>query len=314
MTKTKKSLYKLILFISAVVWGSTFLIMKETVKDVPLYYTLGIRFLPAGLIIMLIFIKRFNKNFNKRVLLHGIIVGLILAMGYALQSTGLTFSTPARNSFLNASYCVLTPFIAFFINKKQLKSHNVVSAILCITGVAFVAFSSSDTTIASNALLGDSLTLISAIFFALQLIYLKKYQKSDENENGDDGIVLLVVELITVGIFMLILSLSVELPSRGIQAYALNLEQILKIGYLMVACTLGTQLAIIVSLDKISENQTSLILSLEAVFGTLISVIFGNEKLTLLIIMGFVIIFIAELIAELKIDVFKPFKKLSKEK
>jgi drug/metabolite transporter (DMT)-like permease len=56
MAKTKNSLYKLILFISAVVWGSTFLIMKETVKDVPLYYTLGIRFLPAGLIIMLIFI------------------------------------------------------------------------------------------------------------------------------------------------------------------------------------------------------------------------------------------------------------------
>ncbi|MBQ9781642.1 MAG: DMT family transporter [Clostridia bacterium] len=311
MMKTKNSfIYRLILFISAVAWGSTFLIMKETVKQVPLYYTLGIRFLPAGLIIMLIFIKKFGKNFNKKALLHGVIVGLILAVAYTLQSTGLTFTTPARNSFLNASYCVLTPFMAYFINKKKLKSHNVVSAVMCIIGVALVALSSSDDTMASNALLGDTLTLISAIFYALQLIFLKRYQKSDENENGDDGIVLLVVELVTVGLYMFILSFIVEFPTRGIQAYALNLEQILKIGYLMAVCTLGTQLAIIVSLDKTSENQASLILSLEAVFGTLISVIFGGEELTLLIVIGFVIIFIAELIAELKIDVFKPFRKL----
>ncbi len=314
MTKTIKSnfIYKIILFATAIAWGSTFLIMKQTVKDVPLYFTLFIRFSFAGVLLALIFHKRFFKNLNKKTLIHGIIVGLVLAVGYTLQSTGLTFTTPARNAFLNAVYCVFTPFLAFFINKNSLNSYNLISAALCVLGVGFVALSSSDSAIASNPLLGDGLTLSSGIFFALQLIFIKRYQKTEDNPKGDDKITMLAIELITVGVFMAILTLSVELPFRGIGAYVLNLEQIIKIGYLMLVCTFGTQLAISVSLDKTSENQASLILSLEAVFGMLISVIFGDEKLTVLMGVGFVVIFIAELIAELKIDVFKPFRKLNK--
>ena len=56
-----------------------------------------------------------------------------------------------------------------------------------------------------------------------------------------------------------------------------------------------------------TPNQASLILSLEAVFGTLFSVILGDEKLTVGLVIGFIIIFIAMIINELKLDPLKLF-------
>ena len=58
-----------------------------------------------------------------------------------------------------------------------------------------------------------------------------------------------------------------------------------------------------------TTNQASLILSLEAVFGTLFSVILGDEKMTAGLIIGFIIIFIAMMITEFKLDPVKLFNK-----
>ena len=115
---------------------------------------------------------------------------------------------------------------------------------------------------------------------------------------------LLVLQLLTVGVACAVLSLIFELPN-GTAGYLLDFEKILKIGYLAVFCTLFAQMAQFYGQKFTTPNQASLILSLEAVFGTLFSVIIGDEKLTAGLIIGFVIIFVAMLINELKLDPLK---------
>jgi drug/metabolite transporter (DMT)-like permease len=297
---------KIILLLITIAWGSSFIILKETIDSLPIFYVLALRFLPASIILFLILIAKIKNKINKKSILHGVIIGLILFSAYAIQTLGVKYTTASRNAFLTASYCVLTPFLAYFINKTKIQSYNVISAILCLTGVGFVVFSSGLETNSESLLLGDTLTLGCAIFYALQIIMINKYQ----NLNGDDGVVLLVFELLTAGVCCAFTSLIFELPMQGITAYALNLEQILKIGYLMLVCTLFAQLGQMIGQKYTEENEASLILSLEAFFGAVFSVLIGNEKFSILLVVGFIIIFVAELISELKIDVLKPFKRL----
>ncbi len=301
-TKTKFNLLgQLLLLLATVAWGTSFYILKETITKVNELFVLCIRFLFAGGILSLIFIKKLKKA-DSKTLMHGFILGLILVSAYIVQTYGLKYTTPSRNAFLTSSYCVLVPFIVWIITKVAPKPYNVISAVLCIIGIGFVAFSSQSGE-GDNLLFGDGLTLIGAIFYALQIIFISKYQNK-----GEDTLTLLILQLLTVGVICGGLSVIVELP-KGAEGYILNLEQILKIAYLAVLCTLFAQMAQIYGQKFTTPNQASLILSLEAVFGTLFSVIVGDEKLSLGLIIGFVIIFIAMLINELKLDPVKLFNK-----
>ena len=298
-SKKLNLLGQLLLLLATLAWGTSFFILKETISTVNELFVLALRFLFAGIALGVVFLKKLIKS-DKKTILHGLVLGLILVLAYIIQTYGLSYTTPSRNAFLTSSYCVMVPFLAWAITKIAPKPYNVFSAVLCIVGVGFVAFSGKQQS-GENILLGDGLTLICAIFYALQIIFISKYQ-----ESGEDTSVLLVLELLTVGVLCAVLSLIFELPN-GTSGYVLDFEKILKIGYLAVVCTLFAQMAQIYGQKFTTPNQASLILSLEAVFGTLFSVVLGDEKLTVGLIIGFAIIFIAMIINELKLDPLKLF-------
>lgn len=290
---------QLLLILATVAWGTSFFILKETIETVNELFVLAIRFLISGVLLGVIFYKKFKK-LSKTSMTRGLILGIILSLAYVIQTYGLKLTTPSRNAFLTSSYCVMVPFIVWIMTRRAPKLYNVISAVLCLVGIGFVSFSSK-LELGFEYLIGDMLTLVCAVFYGLQLIFIDKYQQS-----GEDNVTLLVIELLTVGIVCGALSLIVELPFRP-QGFILNLEQILKIGYLTIVCTLFAQLFLIYGQKHTTVNQSSIILSLEAVFGALFSVVLGNEKLTAGLIIGFVIIFVAMIINELKLDPLKLF-------
>lgn len=303
ITKRQNLLGQLLLLSATLAWGTSFFILKQTIEEVNELFVLALRFLSSGLLLFAIFFKKI-KLASKKTIIHGLVLGVILVLAYVVQTRGLYFTTPSRNAFLTSVYCVMVPFLAWLLTKKVPKLYNILSAVICVVGIGFVAFSGKAET-GRNLLLGDGLTLVGAVFYCLQIIYIAKYQGS-----GDDTGVLLTFEVLTVGVICSVLSLIFELPN-GVSGYALNFEQILKIGYLALACTLGAQMAQIFGQKFASENQASLILSLEAVFGTLFSVIVGDERLTVGLVIGFSVIFIAMMITEFKLD---PLKLLNNKK
>ncbi|MBE5743864.1 MAG: DMT family transporter [Clostridiales bacterium] len=292
---------QLLLLFATLSWGTSFFILKETISAVNELFVLALRFLSSGILLGVIFLPKILKS-DKKVILRGVILGVILVFAYIIQTRGLFYTTPSRNAFLTSAYCVMVPFIAWLITKNAPKVYNLISAFMLIVGIGFVSFSGKTET-GSNLLLGDALTLGGAVFYALQIIFINKFQ-----QNPEDTGVLLTFEVLTVGVVCAILTLIFELPTNP-QGYALNLEQILKIGYLAIVCTLFAQMAQIFGQKYTTTNQASLILSLEAVFGTLFSVILGDEKMTAGLVIGFIIIFIAMMITEFKLDPVKLFNK-----
>ena len=296
----------ILLFSATIVWGSSFFILKSTIEQVPAFYVIAIRFLIAGIGLALIFWRK-TKALDKKTFLRGVIIGAVLAAAYATQTIGLKYTSPGKNAFLTSSYCIMCPFIVWLIYKVRPKLYHVISAILCLVGIGLVSLSGLSASEGIN-FMGDGLTLVSAVFFALQIIFIDRYQ-----EQGYDSIKMLVVEVITVGVLIMLLSLIFELP-EGISTFALNGEQIWKILYLTVVCTLYAQFALIFGQRFTNVNEASIILCLESVFGTLFSIIFTGEYLSPPVIVGFVVIFIAMLISELKLDLVERFKRKSAQK
>ncbi len=291
-----------LLLLATLAWGSSFVILKSTINDVPPMFVIGLRFFFAGAVLLLVFIKRL-KTLSKTTFLAGVIIGITVTIAYLTQTYGLKYTTPGKNAFLTASYCVMCPFLSFLLFKQRIKLKNLISAVLCVLGIGLISLTKEENV--TTSLLGEGLTLVSAVFFALQIVFISFYHKK-----GADSMLTLVFMFLTAGILQLLISFTFELSHVGIGAYKLNGEELLKIGYLAVVCTLFAQSAQLIGQKYTPSNQSALILSLEAVFGMLFSVILKEEELTLLIGLGFVVVFISILISE--IDISTIINKISK--
>ena len=98
------------LFAAALIWGSSFFVMKDAVSGVPVFLLLAFRFTVGCALLSVIFWKKWRLC-NKRLLLHGAVVGVLLFAAYTAQTYGLKETTPGKNAFLTAVYCVLVPFV-----------------------------------------------------------------------------------------------------------------------------------------------------------------------------------------------------------
>lgn len=290
---------QLLILSATVCWGSSFIILKETIATVPALYVIGIRFLIASVLLGAIFFKKIRRT-DRKTFIHGIILGLILSGAYITQTLGLKYVGAGKNAFITSLYCVTCPFMIWMMFGVKPKNYHIISAVLCVAGIGFVMFSGSETD--ENVWLGCGLTFLCSIFYGLQIIFTSKF-----HEKKSDVIGLLVIQLFTVGVIVISCSLAFELPFCGIKGYAIGTEQIWRIVYLTLVCTLYTQLAQMIGLKFTESNQAAIILALEAVFGVIFAIVLGDEQVTPILWVGFAVIFIATIISELKIDLLKPF-------
>lgn len=302
MTKEKKLgiLGQIMLLCATLIWGSSFVVLKQTIETVPTYFVLAFRFLLSAVILFLIFIKKMIK-IPKKTLLKGIALGGFLSLAYLTQTIGLIYTTPGKNAFLTSVYCVLCPFMLWIMFGKKPKIVNVVAGVLCVVGVGFVALSGKSDN--SVSFLGEGLTLVCAIFYGFQIIFIDKFGK-----DGCDPVHLLVTELGTVGVFFSVLTLVFELPT-GV-SYAIGGDKLVKMLYLCLFCTAIAQLLQMFGQKFTTSAQASIILCLESVFGTVFSVATGEESLTEYLWIGFAVIFIGVLLSELQPD----FNKIRRAK
>ena len=293
LTKNKLNLIgKFLLFTATIIWGSSFIILKNSLDDFPMYLLLCFRFLIGGILFGLVFIKKVLKT-NKRTLFQGMFLGVILAVAYIVQTYGLVISNSAsKNAFLTASYCVLVPFLAWGIFRKKPNLFNVISGIICIVGIGFVSLSQN---LSIN--IGDALSFSCGIFFGLQIIFADKFLKETE------PISMLAFQLLTAGIVFGIISLFVE--TKIYSDISITLNTLFPVIYLTIAATCLAQLLQIYGQKYTSPSEASIILSLESVFGVIFAMIVDGEKLTLKLSIGFVLIFIAIIINETKLDFLK---------
>lgn len=282
---------KIALFGASLIWGSSFLIMKNSVDNIEPHFLLGIRFTIGCLLLCLIFHRRL-KELNRAYFLRGGLLGLFLFLAYSLQTIGLTGTTPGKNAFLTAIYCVIVPFLYWAVDRKKPDAYHLSAALLTILGIGLVSLNSGLT-----IQYGDAFTMAGGFFYAAHMVAVAKFGKDR------DPVLITILQFGYAAIFSWIVSLLTEEMK-----IPMNPGVITGVLYLSVFAT-----AVALLLQNVGQKYTNpapaaVILSLESVFGVLFSVIFYKEEINLRLLLGFLLIFLAVIISETKLSFLKKKK------
>lgn len=287
INKKQKLGANIMLLGATIIWGSSFFIFKNTVDKFPTFYALAIRFAMAVAFLGVVFFKRVI-TLNRTTIKRGVVLGIFLSTAYSLQTIGLKYSTPAKNAFLTATYCIIVPFLSWILFRKKANLYNIMAAIMCIVGIGFVSLDAD-----FKVGIGEIFTLFSGLFFAFQLISITRFGQNE------DMLQLLIVELLFSMLVFFAISLITEAKYYPIKLTSVDFWPVL---YLAVFSTVIAQTLQMYGQKHTTPNQASMILCLEAVFGTLFSVIFYKEQMTAKLYIGFAIIFVALVISETRLE------------
>lgn len=278
-----------LIILATIIWGSSFVVMKSSVDVLPTFWLLAIRFSLAALALSLAFWKRW-RLLDRQYLLGGAVMGFFLFVAYAFQTFGLARTTPGKNAFFTAVYCVIVPFLNWAVARKRPDRFNVAAAVLCIAGIGLVSVTGEN---ASAFNLGDVLTLVGGFFFAAHIIAVDKFAQ------GRDIFLLTALQFAFFGLFSW---LAVLFTRPALNVGVFNGELIFGLAYLVIFASCGGLLFQNIGQKYTAPATAAVLLALEAPFGVLFSVLFANEGLTALMLLGFALIFISVVVSETKLS------------
>ena len=280
-----RRLAKPMLFLAAFIWGSSCFIMKGAVDVLPPFLLLALRFSGGAVLLALACGKRW-RGFRWDYLWRGAVIGGCLFLAYSVQTFGLMGTTPSKNAFLTAVYCVIVPFLYWAAAKRRPDRYNILAALLCVAGIGLVALKGD-----LSITWGDALTLCCAVFYAAHIVAVAKVSP------GKDIYLLTVFQFAFAALYAWLCSLAAE-SWPGAAVFTPDL--LLQLGYLTVMATTVALLFQNVGQVWSDPASASVILSLESVFGVLCSVIFYGDPVTPRLLAGFALIFVAVVCSETK--------------
>ena len=286
------------LILVTVIWGGGFVASDMALGSMKPFQIMMVRFLLASVLMGMISMgqhKKEGKLENRAgAIKAGILMGIALFAGFALQIIGLQYTTPSKNAFLTALNVVIVPFIAFIILKKKVGMKGIIGAIMSVIGVALLSLNGNLT-----LSLGDGLTLLCAVGFAFQIFFtgefVKKYPASVLNTvQMFTASVLNMVQMITAFVLS-----AVSLVIFGENDFQVTTQGWLSVLYLGVISTTVCYLLQTACQKYVDETKAAIVLSMESVFGTIFSIIILHEVITLRMVIGCAIILAAVIISNL---------------
>ena len=285
----KKYLGILGLLTVTVIWGGGFVASDMALETLSPFQIMVIRFLIAAVLMTLFGIKQI-KTISREEIRCGFWLGAALFGGFALQIIALQYTTPSKNAFLTATNVVFVPFIALVIYRKKIEVRSLIGAVMALAGAGVLSLK-NDLSIG----LGDGLTLLCAVCFALQIFLTGEYVGRIRPA------VLNFLQMTTACVLS-----AAGLLLSGDFTFAPSTRSLLAVLYLGVVSTTITYLLQTVSQKYVDETKSAIILSMEAVFGTFFSVLLLHENVTVRMLAGSALILAAVLVSEIS------FKKESK--
>lgn len=262
----------LLLLLTAMIWGSSFVAQRQGMEHVSPFTFNGVRFLiGAASLLPILFYNRSSEKITGTVPLlswpiiaGGFFLGLVLFVGASLQQIGIVETTAGKAGFITGLYVIIVPLLGLFW-KQNTGYGTWLGALLAVIGMYFLSVTDNFTISR-----GDLLVLCSALFWAthVQLVsrLCRKY----------NALQLSFYQFLFCAIFSLLAALQWETISiAGIRGALLP---ILYTGIFSVGIAYTLQ---VVAQQKAHPAHAAIILSLESVFAVLAGYFFLAEILTL---------------------------------
>ena len=278
MLKNKKIIAQLGLLFIALIWGATFLVVKDAINldTFPPFFFAGVRFILASLcIIFFIDLKSI-----KRKILEPTLCGLILFIGYGFQNYGLEDTTPAKSAFITSFSVLLVPVILYLFKFERITVRIWVSVFVAFLGIQLISPDGFN--------FGDKLTFGCALSFAIHIIMQDQFDKSKV-------INFFFIQSTVAGL----LSFLGYLMFEKVDNIIFSNDAVVAI---LITGILGTTFALLVMIwaQKIlSASETAIIIAMEPVFAAIFSVYFQYEVLHVFSYLGCILVIAAIIFCEL---------------
>lgn len=275
--------YKVALFVCAFVWGFGYVAMDHLIATSSPLMAISIRFIAASLLIYILRYKKIKGNIKQNIV-PITILGFALFTAFLFQTYGLSLTTTSKNAFLTATNVIWTPVLVSVFYKYKVTRNIKIGSVLMIVGIAFVSLDGL-----SKFNIGDILTLVGAVFFAVHIIFINRFA----NDTNVDGLVF--GQLFVTGILGLVVTSlfgSYEV-SLGFEFYTATL-------FVVIFSTALCFFLQNYGLSQVDSSSGALILSLESMFGVMAAMLIDSEPINIITSVGFIIMFSAILIAERK--------------
>ncbi|MDQ2910429.1 MAG: DMT family transporter [Actinomycetota bacterium] len=247
-----------------IVWGVTFVQVKDAVEVYPLFAFLAVRYAIATGVLGVVGAPRL-RSLGRSGLAAGAFLGALLGVGIALQTAGLQRTTVSSTGFITGLYVVLTPLFGVVLFRTRVGLEVWLGVVLSLLGLGML----SGVHIGSTA--GDALVLASSSAQALQIVMVERYA------NRYDAIALTLVEMATccVGFLVIALALGDLSVPHGWTVW----------GALVVTGVFASALAYLIQVwaqRRLSAVRIALVFSLETVFAGLFGYWLSGDRLGLL--------------------------------
>lgn len=288
----------LLLLITSLIWGTAFVAQSSAMDHIGPLTMNGLRcaFATVFLCCIIPIFDRINgkkpsvfgtndKGEIKTLLKGGLLMGVFVTVASTLQQIGIIYTTVGKSGFLTALYIVIVPLMGLFL-KKRIKINGWIAVVLALIGMYLLCIN-GELTINK----GDLAVIIGSIFFAIHMLVIDKYSQIS------DPIRLSCLQFAVCTVVCLLFAFIFENPEW--QAIKSAFFNIFYAG--VFSAGIGYTLQVI-GQKFVPVNVAPLIMSLESVFSVLAGVVFLNETMTPIEIIGCVFIFIAIIVAQITIS------------
>ena len=159
-----RRLAELALIAIASVWGLTFVMVQDAIALLPTMAFLAYRFIPAALIVAVIFHRRL-RMLPPEGWRAGLVMGVFLTGGYIFQTLGLEATSASNAGFITGLFVVLTPVLGAVFLGHRIPAIAWVAAAVSMFGLWLLSGAGGD-----FDLRGDGLVLLCAISLAAHIL------------------------------------------------------------------------------------------------------------------------------------------------
>lgn len=271
------------LMLVALIWGGTFVVVKNELAYVGPLAFVALRFAFA-LLAMALLARRTLARMGRRPLAAGSLIGVFLFGGYALQTLGLAHTTASKAGFITGLSVVLAPLFALFLLGQRPPPLALLGVALATGGLALLTVTES-----LSLAIGDLLVLGCAASFALHIVAISGFAPKM------DTLALTTVQIGVVAIAAAVSAAMLEPLPPSLGARTVVVAALM--GLIATAFTLTVQNRV---QQFTTATHTALVFSLEPVFAALFAFLLAGERLEGRQLLGCALILAGMVVAEVR--------------
>ncbi len=280
----RKIFYMGMLLLVTFFWGVTFPVVKVALGYIGPGPFLALRFL-AATIMMAFFVRRGKGFLSTTNIKHGMVAGFLLFIGYYFQTVGLEYTSAAASGIITGAYVVILPLMSYLYLKTKVSRVDLFSSIIAFGGLILMSLGSMSNL---GTELGDLLTLICAVGYALQIAYVSKHSRNINSSTFT------FYQIAAVTIFS---TISIPFTPGGLGT--VNLYVAFAIIFTAIFGSVFGYYVSTVALIYVEPTAAGIIFVAEPIFAALAAVVLAHEHLGIYVILGGAVMIMAMFLTSL---------------